>query len=449
MSEICVFLGPTLAVADARAELDAVYLPPVSAGDVCRLWRRRPRVIGIVDGCFERVPAVWHKEIMWIMERGVHVFGSASMGALRAAELESFGMRGVGRVYQAFRDGTLDRDDEVAVAHGADRDGYPRLSEAMVNIRGTLQAAYHEGIISDTTRDVLMVTGTALFYHDRNWPGLLEAGAASGADPTELSALRRWLPAGRIDQQAVDAVAMLREMRGFIATGPAPQQVPWTMANTTRWEAAKRYAGSMPTEGAAGSALTLDSVLDEIRLLGPDAFEAARSRSLLRLFAADLAEREGMMVDGRRLQDAVAEFRMRSSLERGAEFAEFLAASDLSAGDFERLVIVDEKVRWACGRAEWDALSDLANDLGMRGDYGRLVTRAREKLDQLRRSGGQETAPAEADRYEQKAVRWYFADRLGTTVPEDLADYAQSSGFGDELAFRRAVRHEYQYVCGQ
>lgn len=96
MSEVYVFLGPTLAVADAKAELDAVYLPPVSAGDICRLGPRSPRVIGIVDGYFEHVPAVWHKEIMWIMERGVHVFGSASMGALRAAELETFGMRGAG-----------------------------------------------------------------------------------------------------------------------------------------------------------------------------------------------------------------------------------------------------------------------------------------------------------------------------------------------------------------
>ena len=115
MSEIYVFLGPTLAEEEARAELDAIYLPPVSAGDVYRLWQRRPRAIGIVDGYFDRVPAVWHKEIMWMMEHGVHVFGTAGLGALRAAELDSFGMHSAGWVYQAFRNGTLDRDDEVAV----------------------------------------------------------------------------------------------------------------------------------------------------------------------------------------------------------------------------------------------------------------------------------------------------------------------------------------------
>ncbi len=447
MSEIYVFLGPTLAEKEARAELDAVYLPPVSAGDVYRLWRRRPRAIGIVDGYFERVPAVWHKEIMWIMERGVHVFGGASMGALRAAELDTFGMRGVGWVYQAFRDGTLDRDDEVAVKHGAAEDGYRTLSEAMVNIRRTLQAAHQQGIISDATRDILMVTGAALFYHDRNWPGLLTAGGARGADAAELSALWRWLPAGRIDQQADDAVVMLREMRSFLTTNPAPQQVSWSMANTAMWEAATRRAGTMLNDGPAGSAPMLESILDEIRLLGPGVFEAARCLSLLRVFAADFAEREGVMIDGERLQDAVAEFRMSRGLEKGAELTRFLAANDLSADDFGRLVAVDEMVRWACGQAEVDALDDLFDDLRMRGEYAQLVTRAKAKLDYDRLPSAQERPAADIARSERAAIRWYFVERRGTTVPDDLTGYAQSCGFPDEQAFRMAVRHEYQYTC--
>src|SRR5947209_11786494 len=216
MNDIYIFLGPTLAEKDARAELDAVYLPPVAAGDVYRLWRRHPRAVGIVDGYFDHVPAVWHQEIMWVMEHGVHVFGAGGLGALRAAELDSFGMHGTGWVYQAFRDGTLDRDDEVAVMHAAAGDGYRPLSEAMVNIRRTLQAAEQQGIISAATSGTLATTAAALFYRDRTWPDLLAAAAAARADPGELGALRRWLPAGRIDQQAADATAMLREMRAFL-----------------------------------------------------------------------------------------------------------------------------------------------------------------------------------------------------------------------------------------
>jgi hypothetical protein len=57
----------------------------VAQGDVYRAALRAPRAIGIIDGYFERMPSVWHKEILWAMSRGIHVFGSASMGALELA----------------------------------------------------------------------------------------------------------------------------------------------------------------------------------------------------------------------------------------------------------------------------------------------------------------------------------------------------------------------------
>jgi hypothetical protein len=83
-----VFIGPTLAAEEARAIWpDAVYMPPVRQGDVYRVVTRlRPDAIGIVDGYFAHVPSVWHKEILYALAEGVPVYGSASMGALRAAE---------------------------------------------------------------------------------------------------------------------------------------------------------------------------------------------------------------------------------------------------------------------------------------------------------------------------------------------------------------------------
>ena len=438
MSEIYVFLGPTLAEKEARAELDAVYLPPVSAGDVYRLWRRRPRAIGIVDGYFDRVPAVWHKEIMWMMEHGVHVFGAAGLGALRAAELDSFGMHGAGWVYQAFRNGTLDRDDEVAVRHGTAEDGYRPLSEAMVNIRKTLLAAQNQGIVSAATRNILLAVGTQLFYPARTWEELLRVSEAMQADAADIEALRRWLPAGRIDQQAADAVAMLREMRTFLAAGPAPQEVSWSMADTAMWEVAKRRADTLSRDGSTVS----QRMLDEIRLRGPGAYEAACCRSLLRVFAADFAEREGVTIDGERLHDAVAEFRTSRNLERDSELARFLAGNDLADEEFDRLVITDEMVRWACGQAEWAAFGGLLDDLRLSGEYPQLAARAKAKLD------GDEPASAPADiaRSEQVAIQWYFTRRRGTEIPDDLASYARSCGFPDEQAFRTAVRDEYRHV---
>ena len=43
-------------------------------------------------------------------------------------------------------------------------------------------------------------------------------------------------------------------------------------------------------------------------------------------------------------------------------------------------------------------------------------------------------------------MEWYFAQRRGTAVPDDLAGYVRSCGFADEQAFRTAVRREYEYA---
>ena len=146
-----VFVGPTLDIRAARQLLpDATFLPPVSQGDVLRSATRRPTAIGIIDGRFHDVPAVWHKEILWALSRGIPVYGSASMGALRAAELAPYGMRGVGKIFEAYHSGLLNDDDEVAVAHG-DADTGPAQQRQDVFTRGIL-----DGVDVDTARVLLV-----------------------------------------------------------------------------------------------------------------------------------------------------------------------------------------------------------------------------------------------------------------------------------------------------
>lgn len=198
---VIVFSGPTLSKAEIEQELDAVCLPPVSQGDVYRAMGRHPDAIGIIDGYFERVPAVWHKEILWAMSQGVHVFGCASMGALRAAELEVFGMVGVGTVFEAYREGVLEDDDEVAVIHGPRDDGYRAGSDAMVNIRATLRRATEEGIVSAETGALLERTAKELFYAERWYGRILELAAAGGASAMELESFKNWLPHGAVTYQ--------------------------------------------------------------------------------------------------------------------------------------------------------------------------------------------------------------------------------------------------------
>lgn len=75
----------------------------------------KPRIIGIIDGVFFEDAAVGHREVLEVMKHGITVVGASSMGALRAAELEPFGMIGIGEIFRMYRDGIIESDDEVAL----------------------------------------------------------------------------------------------------------------------------------------------------------------------------------------------------------------------------------------------------------------------------------------------------------------------------------------------
>jgi hypothetical protein len=236
-----IFAGPSLPprlrpAGEPRIE----WRPPVRQGELYRAALARPAAIGVIDGYFEVVPTVWHKEILWAMAQGIHVFGAASIGALRAAELDTFGMRGIGAVYEAFRDGVLEADDEVAMLHGPEELGYPPLTEAMVNIRATFAEAVRHRIVAPEMESRLIVIAKGLFYKQRTYEAIFEAAAASRFPEPPLRDFAAWLPAGHIDQKRLDAEAMLAAIRAHLAAAPPPLHVSYTLAETVAWEAARR-----------------------------------------------------------------------------------------------------------------------------------------------------------------------------------------------------------------
>ena len=139
MSEVVVFAGPCLPLrpdGEWRRLLECVQVrPPAQRGDMLAALVDRPRTLVLLDGYYYSKPAVSHKEILYALDAGVRVVGASSMGALRAAEMEPFGMIGVGEVFEDYRDGTLEGDDEVAILHLPESYGYQALTVALVELR--------------------------------------------------------------------------------------------------------------------------------------------------------------------------------------------------------------------------------------------------------------------------------------------------------------------------
>lgn len=163
MSRPTVFLGPSLPIEEAQEILDADYRPPVKRGDLGRL--DGVEVVAIIDGVFLQNCSVGHREILSLLNRGIKVVGGGSMGALRAAEMRSYGMIGVGRIFEMYSQGKVEGDDEVALVF--DPETMEPLSEPTVNIRCLLEGALSSNLITSEVKDELIRKIRSVYYPRR------------------------------------------------------------------------------------------------------------------------------------------------------------------------------------------------------------------------------------------------------------------------------------------
>jgi len=205
---IIIFIGPSLQSSEASKILEADYRPPVARGDVIHALKDHPDVIAIIDGVFHKEPAVSHKEILEAIGKGVIMVGGASMGALRASELDDFGMVGIGRVYSDYRNGIIESDDDVAVVINPET--MEQLSEALISMNYTFKAALKEGVINDTDHDVLLKTAKSIYYPKRTYTKVLKD---SGLDDNKVQLLKKFIEKNQVDVKKLDALAVLEYIK--------------------------------------------------------------------------------------------------------------------------------------------------------------------------------------------------------------------------------------------
>lgn len=408
----CVFAGPSLAGVDVSAILpDCRLLPPVQQGSIHEVVERyAPDVIGVVDGYFLHCPSVWHKEILWAMDRGVQVLGASSMGALRAAELAPFGMIGVGQVFEAYLAGALPPcrgvigevsdvvvdgvtdDDEVAMIHGPAESGYVAASDAMINIRFTLQAARAAGVIDEALARQCVREAKSLHFSERRYATVLERLSRQDGHGDALARLAEWLPQGKVDQKRVDGVALLERIamiereaispdpHGFrfemtelfheaLIAGPPGRR--HAMAERNHHEAVvaefrrndKRRHGELRREVLAGMV-----ILDGPSSIRPGPDEAS---------SQELAAR---------LRSSVDRFRQANGLWDRERIDAWLSANDLGIAEFEALLKAEARLDAVLESPDTKAvLAALIGRLKLEGLYPALSASVRQKQDRLDR----------------------------------------------------------------
>lgn len=354
---VVVFTGPTLPARLGREILPfATFLGPAECGDLYKACRLQPRAIVLIDGYFDHRLAVWHKEILWALTRGVEVYGAGSMGAIRAAELDGYGMVGSGVVYEQFRSGEIEDDDEVAVLHESEDREYRPQSDAMVNIRATLRAALAAGVIDSGTEAELIAAAKSTFYADRRLSRLLES--TSGISEVHRQQLNGWFRArGPVEQKRADAVALLRFLVGNLQddvpksgckSSFAFSKTNYFCALQQRLEQAVTAISQAPsvaplrTHAVADAppserAMAVEHALEEIRGSSRERFIELEREAFERALALLLAEQGGFVPSADEVQVASERIRREHGLWTPEETRRWLIRNHLDLSGFTDL----------------------------------------------------------------------------------------------------------------
>jgi len=207
-----IFLGPTLSTEKAKEILDADYRSPAKKGDFLQLIQSNVKIVGLIDGYFlQDYPPTPIEVYNLLRKKDVVVYGSSSLGALRAVELKKFGMIGIGKIFELFLRGVVDSDDEVAVTFTE----YSRYkSDALIDIRYNLFLAKKNNIIDiNTKKNILKIAKKTYFPYRRYNDIIDETKKTFPALKKQIEYFEEYLIKNKKSLKEIDAVKLLIRIR--------------------------------------------------------------------------------------------------------------------------------------------------------------------------------------------------------------------------------------------
>jgi hypothetical protein len=183
-----VFAGPSGASLQERYAQECRFRAPIRRGDLDALVSEEPPgVVLILDGLFASQLAVTPAECRAALFRGWTLIGASSLGALRAAELWSVGMIGVGDIFNLLRLGILSADAELAVTYHPDT--FEELTVSLVHVRAFLAGSKLPGV-SDAALELAFAAAQGIYWAERSWASVVAAWASHGLPDVLLTEAR-------------------------------------------------------------------------------------------------------------------------------------------------------------------------------------------------------------------------------------------------------------------
>jgi hypothetical protein len=390
----------------------------------------QPDAIGLIDGVFLQSLSVWHKEILFVLERGIPIYGASSMGALRATETAAFGMIGVGQIFRQYESGQLIDDDEVALAHATAEQDYRPTSEPMVNVRATFSAAENAGIINSEEHARLIAIAKGIYFIGRTFPSIFDAALSDGLSAETVRKLGVFVSTNYVDLKRQDAIELLQTIKTQFRNGTrsVASHPPFVARHSTAFETL--YNRDRRVECGATS-LPLESISNYVALHDPD-FDELNFSALNRMVVFNFSQVFGIEASAATIDAEYERFRKRRELDDEATLSAWLEENHLSQDELRALVtqIAACRVmhRWLL-IAMWMGRTTKAilDELRLKGEYREWAEKAAAQERLLQNAGESDGAATTWNTLEEflnEHQQW-----TDFRVDIDCKEWAEEAGF--------------------
>lgn len=235
-----VFAGGSISRRDVPPDEDLVWAGPAEQGDMVAAVLEGFENILVIDGYFYTKFPCTTLEVMLALENGVNVFGASSIGALRAVELDAWGMVGMGRVYEYLKKQEIKPYHVVAQTYDeADRP----LTTPLIQIVYFLVCASSDGIVTREEHESLRNAADEIHFTFLSFESFFRSAGSSGAvPPQKVTALRDYYASkgvAHFDIKKQDALKLLESFRSAVAERD-PASLPQVIRTS-----AQRYLGGL------------------------------------------------------------------------------------------------------------------------------------------------------------------------------------------------------------
>jgi hypothetical protein len=417
---VLVYTGPELDHDSIRERIPAAIIqPPVSQGDfISDLMHFEPSHVLLITGCFHQALSVWHKEIVWALQvPGVKgIYGAASMGALRAADLSPFGMIGAGRIFHWYNEGVITEESEVASTYAHARDGsLVATTIPLVNVRGALMKALETEVLEQEEAEEIFALASSIHWTERTERMLAEY-------PILLEILRGH------NQKAIDALELLctfRELKqADNAIKPTEEALSWLFSAQFERDRAI-WVGQQH--------IKLQD-LDAFITLHDQEYEQHTEDADNRTLALLLADIYRIPVTNDEINQEWQRSNIRRNLRSLEEHDRWMREHHLNGKELVR--ILSEEVRLRKLRRALMVRSGprrrtqrLLDYLKLSGQYVYWTNAAGRHEAQVAKKGGEE-ALTFGGQVDIANLLARHAQRAGLTISLSLEDYVREMGFG-------------------